>query len=182
MIISLILLFFICLSLSFVEEQLKDSEKRILYIVLGFVMILIAGLREVGSTPDSASYEEMFYAKEGDLMALLREPSFDIISSFLHSLSLGINGLFFAYAIISVPIQLSALWKLSKIPLLTLTIYISYYYMIHDMVQIRCAVASGLFLWAIYFYANQKKLSKLLLLNTPPQKATLVHQKSKWPY
>lgn len=164
MVISLVLLFLACLSLSFVEEQISDRDKKIIYVIFGFVMIMIAGLREVGSTPDTLSYEEMYYSKEGDLMALLREPSFDIISSFLHSLSLGINGLFFAYAIISVPIQLSALWKLSKIPLLTLTIYISYYYMIHDLVQIRCAVASGLFLWAIYFYANQKKLYTLLFI------------------
>jgi hypothetical protein len=50
--------------------------------------------------------------------------------------------LFFTYAIIAIPIQLSALWKLSKMPFLTLTLYISYYYMMHDMVQIRCSVAS----------------------------------------
>ena len=164
MIISLILLFFICLSLSFVEEQLKDSEKRILYIVLGFVMILIAGLREVGSTPDSASYEEMFYAKEGDLMVLLREPSFTFIVDMLHSLALGVNALFFVYAILSIPLHLTFFWKVSKLPFLTLTIYLSYYYMMHDLVQIRCAVASGLFLWAIYLYVEKKKVYALVCI------------------
>lgn len=164
MVISLVLLFITCLSLSFVEDRLSDRDKKIFYALLGFAMIMIAGLREVGATPDSASYEEMYYAKEGDLMALLREPSFDIITDLLHSMSLGINALFFAYAIISIPIHLTALWKLSKMPFLTLTIYISYYYMMHDMVQIRCAVASGLFLWAIYFYVNQKKLYTLLFI------------------
>ena len=164
MVISLVLLFITCLSLSFVEDRLSDRDKKIFYALLGFAMIMIAGLREVGATPDSASYEEMYYAKGGDLMALLREPSFDIITDLLHSMSLGINALFFAYAIISIPIHLTALWKLSKMPFLTLTIYISYYYMMHDMVQIRCAVASGLFLWAIYFYVNQKKLYTLLFI------------------
>lgn len=164
MVISLVLLFITCLSLSFVEEQLSDRDKKMLYAIFGIAMIMIAGLREVGSTPDTESYEAMYYAKEGDLTALLREPSFDIITDILQSMSLGINGLFFAYAILAVPIQLGALWKLSKIPLLTLTIYISYYYMIHDMVQIRCAVASGLFLWAIYFYVEQKKLISLLFI------------------
>lgn len=164
MVISLVLLFIICLSFSFVEERLSDREKKILYAVFGLVMILIAGMREVGSTPDTQSYEEMYYSREGNLMALLREPSFNIITDILQSMSLGINGLFFAYAILAVPVQLSALWKFSKIPLLTLTIYISYYYMIHDMVQIRCAVASGLFLWAIYFYVERKKLYTLLFI------------------
>lgn len=164
MVVSLVLLFITCLSLSFVEERLSDRDKKILYIIFGCVMIMIAGMREVGSTPDTESYEAMYYSKEGDLTALLREPSFDIITGILQSMSLGINGLFFAYAILSVPIHLTALWKFSRIPLLTLTIYLSYYYMMHDMVQIRCAVASGLFLWAIYFYVEHKKLYTLLFI------------------
>lgn len=164
MIASLVMLFITCLSLSFIEERLGDREKKLLYVVFGIVMIMIAGLREVGSTPDTESYEEMYFSKEGDIMALLREPSFDIITDILQSMSLGISGLFFAYAILAVPVQLAALWKFSRIPLLTLTVYLSYYYMIHDMVQIRCAVASGLFLWAIYFYVERKKLYTLLFI------------------
>ena len=164
MVISLILLFLTCMFLSFYEENIHERDKKILYVLLGFAMILIAGMREVGSTPDTEAYENMYYAKDGDLLALLREPSFDIITDILQSMSLGVNGLFFAYAIISVPIHLTALWKLSKMPLFTLTLYISYYYMMHDMVQIRCAVASGLFLWAVYFYVNQKKLHTLFFI------------------
>lgn len=164
MVISLVLLFIISLSLSFVEERLSDRDKKILYAVLGFVMVMIAGLREVGSVPDTETYEDMFYAKEGDITALLTEPSFKIISDILQSMSLGVTGLFFTYALISIPIHLTALWKLSKMPFLTLTLYISYYYMMHDMVQMRGAVASGLFLWAIYFYVEHKKLYTLLLI------------------
>ena len=164
MVISLILLFIVCLSLSFVEERLCDRDKKMIYAFLGVIMIFIAGLREVGSTPDTESYEMMFYAKEGDLMALLTEPSFNIIVELVQSFSLGVTALFFVYAILAIPIQLTALWKLSKIPFLTLTIYVSYYYMMHDLVQIRCAVASGLFLWAIYFYVEHKRLYTFLLI------------------
>lgn len=164
MVVSLVLLFITCFSLSFVEDRLGDREKKILYVLFGIVMIMIAGLREVGSTPDTESYEEMYYSKEDSISMMLTEPSFGIITDILQSMSLGINALFFAYAILAVPVQLSALWRFSRIPLLTLTVYLSYYYMIHDMVQIRCAVASGLFLWAIYFYVEQKKLFSLLFI------------------
>lgn len=164
MVISLVLLFFICMSLSFFEERLNERQKLIIYYVLGAAMILIAGLREVGSTPDTVSYEEMFYAKEGDLMVLLREPSFSIIVNILQSYSLGINSLFIVYALLSIPMHLAVFWKMSKLPLLTLTIYLSYYYMMHDLVQIRCAVASGLFLWAIYWYLENKKLYSLAFI------------------
>lgn len=164
MVISLILLFIVCLSLSFIEERISDRDKKIIYAILGVAMIMIAGTREVGSTPDTESYETMFYTKEGDVMAMLTEPSFSIIVELLQSFSLGVTTLFLVYAIIAIPIQLTALWKFSKIPFLTLTIYVSYYYMMHDMVQIRCAVASGLFLWAIYFYVEHKRLYTFLLI------------------
>ena len=157
MVISLILLFSFCLSLSFFEERFDKTEKISFYIFLGICMILIAGLREVGSTPDTMAYEDMYYGKYQEVIELITEPTFLWISEFLKSFSLGINALFFAYAILSIPLHLAAFWKLSKLPFLTLTIYLSYYYMMHDMVQIRCAVASGLFIWTIYFYVEKKK-------------------------
>ena len=164
MVISLILLFFTCLSLSFIEDRLTARDKVMIYLILGVAMILIAGLREVGSTPDTIAYEGMYYAKGSKLALMLREPSFNLIVSVLNSFSLGVSALFITYALISVPIHLSALWRMSKFPLLILTIYISYYYMMHEMVQIRCGVASGLFLWAIYYYVENKKKYTLLFI------------------
>lgn len=164
MVISLVLLFFTCMILSFFEESINKRDVKILYVIFGIAMVLIAGLREVGSTPDTDAYEEMFYAKDNNLMIVLTEPSFTLLSSFLRSFSLGVNSLFMVYALISVPIHLTALWRLSKRPLLILTIYISYYYMMHEMVQIRAGVAAGLFLWAIYFYVNNKKTYSLIAI------------------
>ena len=97
MVVALVLLFTACMALSFVDERLSQRDKMVLYAILGFAMIMIAGTREVGSTPDTISYEELYYAKEGDLMVLLREPSFGFIVTLLHSFGLGINALFFAY-------------------------------------------------------------------------------------
>lgn len=164
MVISLILLFFTCMSLSFVEERLRDRDKLFFYCIFGVAMILIAGMREVGSTPDTDSYEALYYAYDNEVKMMLYEPTFNIIANFLQSLSLGVNALFFAYAIISIPIHLTLFWKMSKLPLLTLTIYISYYYMMHEMVQIRAGVAAGLFLWAIYFYVQKRKLLTLIFI------------------
>ena len=160
MVIALVLLFVTCLSLSFFEEKFKERDKKIIYIFLGVLMILIAGLREVGSTPDTEAYEDMYYGKYF-ITEILTEPTFLWISALLKSLSLSVGALFMTYAIISIPLHLSVLWRMSSIPLLTLTIYISYYYMMHDMVQIRAAIASGLFLWAIYFYVEKHKMYAL---------------------
>lgn len=157
MVLSLVLLFISCLFLSFYEERLRQRDKMIFYVLIGVGMIFIAGLRAVGSTPDTESYELMYYGKTPAILAKATEPTFTAIASILNSLSLGVNSLFFTYAIISIPIHLGAFWKISKMPLLTLTIYVSYYYMMHEMVQIRAGVAAGLFLWAIYYYVEKKK-------------------------
>jgi hypothetical protein len=53
MVVSLVLLFITCFSLSFFEDRLGDREKKILYVLFGIAMIMIAGMREVGSTPDT---------------------------------------------------------------------------------------------------------------------------------
>lgn len=160
MFISLVLLYIICLSLAFVEERLVDMDKRLLYAFMGVVMILIAGLREPGATPDSDVYEAMYYSKA----TLLVEPSFTFLSDFYLSMSFGVNALFITYAAISVPLRLNAIWKLSSLPILTLSICISHYYLLHDVVQMRCAVASALFLLAVYYKLERKITYSLLCI------------------
>lgn len=171
MVISLLLLFGICMSLSFIEEQLQNRDKMLLYGVFGIAMIFIAGMREVGVVPDADAYEELYYSDTDSVAMMLYEPSFNFIIDLLQSFSLGINALFFTYAIISIPVHLTLFWKISRLPLLTLTIYISYYFMMHEMVQIRAGVAAGFFLWAIYLYVEKKKFLTLIFILL----ATLFH-------
>lgn len=168
MVLSLALLFTACMISSFWEERFLQRDKIILYVIFGIAMILIAGLREVGYTPDSLEYENMYYGTGNIIIRKTSEPSFLFISEFLRNLSLGVNALFLTYATISIAVHLPILWKLSRMPLLTLTIYISYYYMMQEIVQMRAGVAAGFFLWAIYYYVEKRKAMTLgcILLGT----------------
>lgn len=161
MVISLALLFTVCMVSSFFEERLRERDKVVLYAIFGVAMIFIAGLRKVGSAPDSLEYEMMYYGNENALIAATTEPSFLFLAAILQSFKLGVNALFLIYAMISVAIHLPLFWKMSRMPLLTLTIYISYYFMMHEMVQMRAGVAAGFFLWAMYFYVEKKKMATL---------------------
>lgn len=97
-----------------------------------------------------------------DAIQELVEPSFSLITSIMKAMEFDATGMFLTYAVISVPIHLSILWKISKdYPFTILTIYISYYYMMHEMVQIRAGIAAGLFLWAIYHYVEKRKIAAL---------------------
>ena len=127
---------------------------------MGIIMVLIAGLREPGVTPDSDAYEAMYYGKTLKII----EPTFTFFSDIYLSMSLGVNALFMTYAIISVPLRLTVIKKMSTLPILTLSIYISHYYMLHDVVEMRCAVASALFLFAIYFRVEKKIVFCLLCI------------------
>ena len=150
MIIAIFVIFAICISFSFVEERIQERDKIILFVLIGIGMILIAGTRDIHDTPDSNNYERMFYSAR-TLDSGLREPSFTLIAYSLNELGFGINALFFVYAIMSIPLRLHIIWKMSTMPLITLAIYISHYYQLHDLIQIRTAVASALFLFAVYY-------------------------------
>ncbi len=163
MIVSLVFIFIICITLSFFEERIGEREKIFLYILIGIALILTTGLREVGSTPDTEAYEDMYTGRYSEILEAVTEPSFTLISSLLNSFSLDVTALFLTYALIAVPLHLTVLRKLStEFAFTILAIYISYYFMMHEMVQIRCGVASGFFLWAIYFYTEKRKLLALV--------------------
>lgn len=137
----------------------------IMFCILGVAMILIAGLRSVDSTPDSADYEEKFLnSGNGTMIDEADEPTFRFLSSILPGLGLGVNSLFFAYAMIAVPLHLLAIWKFTKTPFMTLGIYLSYFYMMHELVQIRVGAAVGFLLWAIYFHVKKQNLIALVLI------------------
>lgn len=164
MALAILTIFTICMSLSFVEERMKRRDILLVIMLIGIVMIIIAGTRGPKDTPDSYEYEEAFNSIHSLDSSILMEPSFIYISYFLNTLGLGLNALFFVYAFLSIPIRIGAIWKMSKLPLLTLSIYISFYYQLHDLIQIRCAVASALFLYAVYYCAEGKRLIATLFI------------------
>lgn len=53
---------------------------------------------------------------------------------------------------------------MSSMPLITLAIYISHYYQLHDLMQIRAAVASALFLFAVYYRVEKNNKYAVLCL------------------
>lgn len=162
---ALVIVFLIAMVLSFFEERLMERDKVISFILIGIALILIAGTRGVFDTPDSWEYEDMFYdAGSGTMMEAANEPTFRFFSITLRDAGFGINALFFLYAIISIPLHLRCLWKMSTLPMMSLVVYLSYYYQMHDLVQMRCSVASVLFLFAVHYYREQKKYAFLCIL------------------
>lgn len=155
MVVAILSILLICVAFSFFEERMTRNDVLTIIALVGVAMIFIAGTRSPYDTPDSDNYETNYY-NVNFTDDVYREPSFVYISYYLNTMGFSVSALFFTYALLSIPIRLAAIYKLSKLPILTLGIYISYFYQLHDLMQIRCAVASALFLFAVYYRAETK--------------------------
>lgn len=153
----------ITIILCYLEDYIK-RYRSFLYILMGFVMVLIAGLREIGLDPDSENYEYSFqHYYQSSEMGMV-EPSFTLISAVLNVFTDNVHLLFLVYALLGVTIKLYAFKKNLQCIFVPLMLYISFYFVLHEMTQIRAGVVSALFLLAVYYIAKKEKRKALLLI------------------
>lgn len=153
----------ITIILCYLEDYIK-RYRSFLYILMGFVMVLIAGLREIGLDPDSENYEYSFqHYYQSSEMGMV-EPSFTLISAILNVFTDNVHLLFLVYAFLGVTIKLYAFKKNLQCIFVPMMLYISFYFVLHEMTQIRAGVVSALFLLAVYDIAKKEKRKALLLI------------------
>lgn len=146
MIIFIISLFFIIAIIIILQPP--ENQKEIVYIILGLVFILTAGLFQEGVSKDYYSYLHAYdiTSKIGDTRL---EPTFTIITIVVKNIFNNPVYLFLIYSILGVSFKFIAIKKLSELYLLSALLYISHFFLLHEMTQIRVGIASGLFLLSI---------------------------------
>ena len=107
------ILLLVC-ALAMIEERLRKYNLAV-YITLGIVLILFAGLREIGFDKDSENYEIYFYHYDDPGMELTVEYSFRFLSRIFYSLFGDVRSIFL-YAYISA-ISISCTTSLRYAPL-----------------------------------------------------------------
>lgn len=159
------LVYFIIFFLISIGFVIKQPYKKGHLIIITIILILLAAFRSENVGHDYMVYAENFKNYEY-LNFFSLEPSFYIISYLIHEfLSGNIFYLFFIYAIISTTILYFAIIKNSKFLVISFLLYYSNYFILHEMIQIRTAVACNLFLLGLYFLYN-KNIYKYILLAT----------------
>ncbi|WP_369769581.1 EpsG family protein [Flavobacterium sp. WC2416] len=145
MIFILFSVFFLFVLISFFLPK-ERIYKSILFFVLGLVLILIAGFRSEVVDRDYANYVTYFH--EQDYLAV--EPAFVVISKCINSY-LGSNPiyLFVLFATIGVSFKSIAIRQLTELWFLSLVIYLSNFFILHEMTQIRAGVASAFLLLCV---------------------------------
>ena len=160
----IIIIFFIVAILAMLEDYIGKFKLPI-YIAIGFILVLLAGLREVGLDPDSENYEYSYlnYASSSRLAESI-EFSFLWLSSIFNLITHDVHAIFLFYAFLGVTFKFIAFRQLSEFWFLPIVVYLSYHYELHEMMQIRTGVLSGLFLIALKYQADRKRTIAFLLI------------------
>ena len=146
-ILYIIVIFLLMLGCVYTNKKFKQRVFiHPLYFVFGIFLILFATFRSP-RLPDYMEYMKLFhtsYTNSSDD----KELSFYIICSIAKLVSLNDGKFLFLliYAVLGISIKLIAIKKYSVHVILSLCVWLSSFFILHDLIQIRASVASGLLL------------------------------------
>ncbi|MBQ4776526.1 EpsG family protein [Pectobacterium versatile] len=150
----------------------KSNIANCFFLFIGTILILCAGLRPVGLDRDSSNYIQILHISLKDADFFDKEPGFWFLNELNNLFFNGdVNHLFIMFSVLGVSLKLLAIRKLSLNPVLSVFLYITLYFILHEMTQMRVGVASGLFLLGLYDLCNDNKKSFFLKISI----ATLFH-------
>lgn len=132
----------------------------------------MAGFRQIGVDNDSSTYVDVFnsvgspetYFSDYSQNSFY-EPAYFLIPSIITKyIGLNVVWVFLIYAIIGVTLKFSAIYKLTDFALLSVLIYYSHFFLLHEVTQIRAGVASGFLLLSIIEIEKKNLLGFLGLI------------------
>lgn len=141
------------------------------YLILSVILLgFLAGLRGEDVGKDYLTYQRVFdlYSelKVNDGFLSNFEPGFSFIILLLKrlfTLNYGIwIMLFFSFT--SIIIRLYSFSKIAINPFLVLLFYYSHYFFLHEMTQIRIALASSIFIFGLIYYLRGKKIAYIFFV------------------
>lgn len=161
--IFILIIFLICIWFDLLKTEYKFSNKITipLFILILVILIIAAGLRDgYHGYRDYINYVNMYRHRHDDV-----EFTFNIIANFSKWIAPGnIYVLFMIYAILGVAAKSIGIFRLTPFIFASLAMYVSQYYWLHELTQIRAGVASGLGLIAIKEIYDKNLIKYLLLI------------------
>jgi hypothetical protein len=138
----------------------KEKPKLTLLLVVIF-LIIIAGFR------GNIDNDHLTYIRYYELISsghpFVFEPFFLLISYIVNFTINNVLAVFVIFAIFGVSLKYIAIKKLSNFWMCSILVYFSYFFLLHEMTQIRTSIASGILLLCIPFIYN-KNLKGFLIL------------------
>lgn len=157
----IILLFIIFSIISIIDKgryhRLCIRNISILFFIW-IILVLISAFRS-NDMPDYENYYNFLIGYGGERW----EIGFKTYVGLFKKIHTNPIFLFAVIAALTVGIKLLAIRQMSNSFWLSMVVYISGVFILHDMIQIRVAAASGLLLWATK-YAYERNLKKFLII------------------
>jgi hypothetical protein len=161
----IIFVFIICSLLALLGKRV---DGKILPNIILIILIFLAGFRLPGA--DYGAYTLAY--ERGGIERL--EPSFSIISEIARNIYDTPYTLFVIYAVLGVSINVLSIKLLSSFFYLSMLVYLSNFFILHELIQIRAGVAAGILLLSIKYIYERDLLCFMFLCGM----ATLFHYSS----
>ena len=158
-----VVLFSVTTFLALIERYIR-KYKLLLYFLISIALILIAGLRPVGIDPDSNNYEYTYIHYDTPTALEGVEYSYIFLSMIFNTITNNVHILFLFYALLGVGIKFFAFRKLSNSFFLPVIVYIGYYFIMNECLQIRKGILSAVFLLYIKAIGDRQKKRAIYLL------------------
>lgn len=137
----------------------KNSARKLIYLYLIFILVFVATFRDGSIMPDYSTYVGLYQRAIDGSLDVYIDWSYVLISiSFFWIGERGYMAVFFVYALISVLVKLYAISRLTTLYFFSLVLYISNYFILHEMIQIRTGVASAFILLSFHFLIKKSLL------------------------
>lgn len=151
--------FYFLFSCLFVGNVRGQQSRNLIYIlfIIGLSLSLIAAFR-VERMADRQNYIDIWNGWDRDRL----EIGFTTYVDMLRMISTNSYWFLFSCATFSVFLKLWAINRMTKLIWASLLIYIANMFILHDMIQLRCAIASGFLLHAVYYLVNRNTKCFLL--------------------
>ena len=151
---------FIILAILVIITDFNLKYKNVLFVIIILFLVFFAGLRSDSSDRDYQHYLQMF----DEAPNINAEPFFVLISGIIKNTIGNVPiVLFLVFSSLSLIIKFFAIKKLTDYWFISIFIYFSYYYILHDLTQIRVGVASA-FLLLLVFPIYDRCFTKFLII------------------
>lgn len=152
----IIILLFIYVCVCFLYQPYSRNREKYKWNLLfvSFVLVAICTFRPIGMK-DAQNYINDYLLEDFDSFS---EVGYQLLADTCRLIIRDYHFLFFTVAVFSIFIKLKAVNCISLSVYGSLCVYISNFFIIHEMIQIRAAIASGLVLWAIKYAVERKGL------------------------
>lgn len=140
----------------------SKDVRRFIWFAAGAIIVMLIGLcmSKPEDILDNQMYLIMYNMGGAEKVQRSIESSFAIITALAPTFS----ALIFIYALISVTTHIYSIFKLSPNIWLSLWLYLTFFFVLHDMVQIRAAAALGFLMYSVKYIQERKIVPYVILV------------------